>query len=67
MVKKTASETRGKTAASAAAQVLCDPKASKVAKSAAASSLTQSPPKKPKLMTSKEIADAVRKFYSKAG
>lgn len=41
-------EKTGKKAASAAAKVLNDPKASKDAKTAAASALTQAPDKKPK-------------------
>lgn len=46
MARKTNSEVTSKKVASAAAKVLRDPKASKAAKSAAGSALTQRPNKK---------------------
>ena len=46
MARKTNTEVTSKKAASAAAKVLRDPKASKAAKSAAGSALTQRPDKK---------------------
>lgn len=46
MTRKPNSEVTGKKAASAASKVLRDPKASKAAKSAAGSALTQRPDRK---------------------
>lgn len=67
MVAKRTEGRAMKMTALAASKVLRDPKSSLAAKSAAASSLVQSPAKPPKLATARKIRDAVRKFYSKAG
>jgi hypothetical protein len=67
MAKKSTGDQRPKLAASAAAKILRDPKSSKDAKTTAAGSLTQSPPKKPTLASGAKISDAVRRYYAKTG